>query len=241
MRSVIPDVNTLPMKDLMTKVYALMDSHFTTFKPSINASTPVEVDNYSISTEIDLNAVLAVLFCQGHSPRHDIVSLSANICLVALNRSEIPTHGYETLTLSFGSIKHIWKFLVAEVTLPILGADFLSHFHLLVNVAHWRLINVDSYSSTSLQPALNQECLRSLPHVIPGSFSSTNSLNAHGSRETLYLSSYRDDGAPVFARLRHLPPNHLAPAKQMFPEMKEMGLCQIASSPWSSPLHIVLK
>ncbi|XP_068240967.1 uncharacterized protein [Palaemon carinicauda] len=39
------------MKDLMTIVDALMNSHFTTFKTSINASTPDEVDNYATSTE----------------------------------------------------------------------------------------------------------------------------------------------------------------------------------------------
>ncbi|XP_068204280.1 uncharacterized protein [Palaemon carinicauda] len=48
-------------------------------------------------------------------------------------------------------------------------------------------------------------------------------------------------GPPVFEKFRGLAPERLAAAKQTFPEMEEMGLCQKASSPWSSPLYIILK
>ncbi|XP_068203033.1 uncharacterized protein [Palaemon carinicauda] len=44
-------------KDLTTKVDALMDSHLTTFKAFINASTPDEEDNFLTSTEADVNTL----------------------------------------------------------------------------------------------------------------------------------------------------------------------------------------
>ncbi|XP_068220159.1 uncharacterized protein [Palaemon carinicauda] len=41
----------------MSKVDAPMDSHFTTFQTSINASIPDEVNNYSTSTEADVHEI----------------------------------------------------------------------------------------------------------------------------------------------------------------------------------------
>ncbi|XP_068250323.1 uncharacterized protein [Palaemon carinicauda] len=72
------------------------------------------------------------------------LSKSADVCLVAGNGSVIPTHSYETFILSFENCKYIWKFIVADVTLPVLGADFPLHFLLLVDVAHRRLINAEA-------------------------------------------------------------------------------------------------
>ena len=48
-------------------------------------------------------------------------------------------------------------------------------------------------------------------------------------------------GPPVFAKFRRLAPEKLAAAKKCFKELEDMGICQKASSPWSSPLHIVTK
>ena len=48
-------------------------------------------------------------------------------------------------------------------------------------------------------------------------------------------------GPSVYSRLCCLAPNKLAAAKKMFTNMEALGLCQNASSPWSSPLHIVTK
>ncbi|XP_068204720.1 uncharacterized protein [Palaemon carinicauda] len=46
---------------------------------------------------------------------------------------------------------------------------------------------------------------------------------------------------PVFPRFRRMAPDHLADDKQTVARMEEMGLCQRASSQWSSLLRIVLK
>ncbi|XP_068250669.1 uncharacterized protein [Palaemon carinicauda] len=137
-------------------------------------------------------------------PLSRTLSRSAGTGLVAPNRSAIPNHGYEILTLSFGSTKNIWKFLIADVTLPILGANFLLHFHLLVDVAHWQLVNTDLHSLTPLiraSPTCSKHqrthgFLRPPSHIVLGSFPSRTLSNTHGSRKTRYLSSYQDDGGP---------------------------------------------
>ncbi|XP_068245589.1 uncharacterized protein [Palaemon carinicauda] len=48
-------------------------------------------------------------------------------------------------------------------------------------------------------------------------------------------------GPTVFTKFRCAAPDRLAAAKETFAEIEEMALCQTASSPWLSPLHIILK
>ncbi|XP_068237174.1 uncharacterized protein [Palaemon carinicauda] len=175
---------------------------------------------------------------------------SAEICLVAANSPAIPTHGHETFTLLFGSGKYIWKFLLADVILPIFHANFLSHFHLLVDVAHRQLIYVDSSFSTCLQLGPSDFALHisapmnsyahfliSYPEVFcPGIFQMSTVPAKHNIFHHMKTRVF-----PVFARFKRLESDCLAAAKKTLAEMEEMGLCQKASSPYSSPLPIVLE
>ena len=49
------------------------------------------------------------------------------------------------------------------------------------------------------------------------------------------------EGPPVNSRARRFSPEKLAAAKAEFETMEEMGVIRRSNSPWSSPLHIVLK
>ncbi|XP_068222177.1 uncharacterized protein [Palaemon carinicauda] len=173
------------------------------------------------------------------------LSKSANVCLVADNGSTIPTHGYENLALTFLSIKYYWKFLIVDIPLPILVSDFLSHYHLLVNVAHRRLVNAESYFLTLLQPAPSNLTLHiSAPMDVyvhpftlyPEIFCPELRQKPTVPTEYGIYHHNKTTRPQVFTRFRYL-----ATAKEMFPKMKKMGLCQKASSPWSSLLHINLK
>ncbi|XP_068243661.1 uncharacterized protein [Palaemon carinicauda] len=177
------------------------------------------------------------------------LSKPVDIHLVASNRPEMPIHCYETLTLSFRSAKYNWKFLVADITLSILSADFLSHFHLLVNDACLQLVNADSYSSTLLQSAPSNLALHintptnafaylltSYPEVFR-----PEPLQMSMVPTTPYLSPYQDDGVPSVRQIQASGTRLFPAAKEMFAEMEERVLCQKASIPWSSPLHIVHK
>jgi hypothetical protein len=58
--------------------------------------------------------------------------LPTNYSLSAANNSEIKTYGTIPLTLDLGLRRNFpWSLVVADVTTPILGSDFLSHYHLL--------------------------------------------------------------------------------------------------------------
>ena len=79
------------------------------------------------------------------------------LTLQAANNSSIATYGKKSLTLDLGLRRTFqWVFVTANVTVPILGADFLRHFGLLVDMQHHRLIDNNrgersASKSTSIQ------------------------------------------------------------------------------------------
>lgn len=170
--------------------------------------------------------------------------------LIAANGSIIPTYGTMCLQVSVGGHRLSWKFVVAEVVLPILGADFLAHYDLLVDVRRHRLVDATTLTTTPISAAPSSLAthitfapddystllaqysdvfkpeLRQQPHV----------PSRHG-----VVHHIKTTGPPVFAKFRRLAPAKLSAAKKVFTEMESMGICQKASSPWSSPLHIVTK
>lgn len=68
------------------------------------------------------------------------------LTMVAANGSRITTHGYRTIPLKFFGRKYEWRFILANVRQPLLGADFLGHNKLLVDVSQKRLIDMESCS-----------------------------------------------------------------------------------------------
>ena len=56
----------------------------------------------------------------------------------------INTFGSRHLALQFGSRQFDWNFLLADISMPILGADFLCKHCLLVDVAGSRLLDASS-------------------------------------------------------------------------------------------------
>ena len=73
------------------------------------------------------------------------------ICLTAANGAEIATYGTRKMSVRLQEESYTWKFIVADVTTPILGADFLAHHELLVDVAHRRLISLVNFEVVRLR------------------------------------------------------------------------------------------
>jgi hypothetical protein len=60
----------------------------------------------------------------------------------AANGTPIATYGTRTITLNLGLRRDFcWRFLVADVSKPILGADFLAHHNPLPDLTHCRLVD----------------------------------------------------------------------------------------------------
>jgi cleavage and polyadenylation specificity factor subunit 1 len=60
--------------------------------------------------------------------------------LSAADSRRIPCWGQKSFTVSIGGIPRRWGFLLAAVSFPISGIDFLRHHGLLVDVANLRLL-----------------------------------------------------------------------------------------------------
>ncbi|XP_014787650.1 uncharacterized protein LOC106881698 [Octopus bimaculoides] len=62
--------------------------------------------------------------------------------LQAVNQSPIQTFGEQSLTLNLGLRRAFqWIFVVAKLPTPVIGADFLHHFGLLVDVKKRRFVD----------------------------------------------------------------------------------------------------
>jgi hypothetical protein len=65
-----------------------------------------------------------------------------NYNLCAANGTTIPTYGWLPLSLTLGLRREFtWRFVVANVTYPLIGADFLSHCGLLADCRNNRLLD----------------------------------------------------------------------------------------------------
>ena len=64
-----------------------------------------------------------------------------NLSLQAANKTSIATYGNRLLTLNIGLRRTFqWVFIIPDVKTPIIGADFLRHYSILVDLARNRLV-----------------------------------------------------------------------------------------------------
>ena len=165
------------------------------------------------------------------------------------NGTPIETFGTRPIRLTIGHFSGSWPFILARVTRPILGADFLRSSGFLVDVRRKRLVQAESWDTAALRPATGAqpvfhlqrpdseilEWIRSsyLDILVP-KFSEPTAK--HGAVLQIPMT-----GRPVFVKARCLPPDKLAAAKEAFADMSRAGVVRRSKSAWSSPLHMVPK
>lgn len=170
--------------------------------------------------------------------------------LYAANNSVIATYGCITLSLNLGLRRDFnWRFVVADVEKPIIGADFLSHYNLLVDIRGNRLIDTTTTLKVECQAlycdiphvrAISsdipyRDLLAEFPEVTrpAGIPTEVRHNTVHHIRTT--------PGPPVASRPRRLATEKLRLAKREFEQLQKLGLARPSESPWSSPLHLVAK
>lgn len=183
----------------------------------------------------------------------DRISLSkhpSNLQLIAANGSPIPTYGTRTIPIQAAERSFSWDFIIADVKTPLLGADFLGHYELLVDVANRKLLDVATFHSTPLGSHSQGPEICSVRTNTPYDMLTQKFLEVfrpelrHKPGEPAkhgILHYIKTTGAPVYSKFRRLSPEKLQAAKQAYADMERMGVCQKASSPWASPLHLVKK
>ncbi|XP_041786236.1 uncharacterized protein K02A2.6-like [Anopheles merus] len=168
--------------------------------------------------------------------------------LFAANGTPIMVFGESLRTLDFSLRRRfVWNFIIADVSSAIIGADFLRHYHLLVDLRQRCLVDaqtnlrVPGLPDTTRQTAVKvcdanspmADLLNEFPTLI------TNSPGVRMQSEVVHR--IETTGPPTFARSRRLPPDKYQAAKAEFDSLVQLGICRPSSSSWASPLHMVKK
>lgn len=199
------------------------------------------VNRLSLLVDTGANvSVLPVARCRADRPRPDCSRL------VAANGTEVKTFGSKTLTVSLpGCPSELeWSFVVADVRQALLGADFLRHHRLLVDMAGRKLRSAEDRvasleapkpSHPALAPLLKKfssvfaEDLAGLPSALPA----TDQLDVRHHIVTT--------GPPVAARPHRLNQEKAKAVNAELQEMLRLGVVRPSSSPWAAPVHVVRK
>ncbi|XP_066988269.1 uncharacterized protein [Macrobrachium rosenbergii] len=140
-----------------------------------------------------------------------------------------------TIKVSFSGKQYNWTFVTAEITITLLGADFLNAHNVLVDVAKQQLITKPTpLASFTPTPApeishILQECLEAFKDDLQHGL---NKPTKHHIQH--HIVTY---GPPVHARFRCLAPEKLTHAKQAFWDMEHTGICQKPPALGISPTH----
>ena len=196
---------------------------------------------------VDTGAEVSVIPPSAADRKHPRTGLS----LQAVNDSPIATYGDRLLTVNIGlRRKFQWVFIVADVKQPILGADFLRHYNLLVDMTHNRLtdaittLQVQGITTTDTSPSptlLSRQPKNSFEALLcqfPEVVQPCTKEQPVRHSVTHHITT---TGPPVSARFRRLPPERFKAAKQEFGHMLQQGIIRPSSSSWASPLHMVPK
>ena len=141
---------------------------------------------------------------------------------------------------------------MADVTTPIIGADFLAHYGILVDCKNSRII--DSTTKISSQGQVCHDKYEIFPiHAVSADapdyvvqllkeFSSISQPFSGREPVTHKTQHYIETtGPPVASKCRPLYGEKLQAAKAEFEKLSELGVVQSSKSPWSSPIHFVPK
>ena len=143
-----------------------------------------------------------------------------------------------------------WVFMVANVCNPILRADFLRHYGLVVDMGHKLLAetrtNLSAQGVISLSLSLSPSLLPQQPDndftAILLEFPTITQLCGKDCPIKHDITHHIENtGARVSACARRLAQESLKSAREELEHMLEFGIIQLSSSNWSSPLHMVTK
>ena len=176
-------------------------------------------------------------------------SLPPALHLYAANGTKIPVFKRKTMLVELNLRRSFeWTFYVAAVSQALLGADFLDHFGLLVDVQNRRLVDPLTSLAARVHPTpVASQCLsvirpgdkfaallRTFPTLLQP-YSTARPVKHH------VMHHIETSGRPTHAKARRLAPDRYKLAKAEFESLMRAGVIRPSSSNWSSALHIVAK
>jgi hypothetical protein len=199
---------------------------------------------------VDSGAALSLLPHRSMLPPSGLLIINAN-------GGNIPSWQFVDRHLHFGNNRFTHSFLQANVSQPILGADFLQQAKATIDFNLGRVcfplptppLPPQPPSLPSVSPSLPASSVALSPQIAPDiahllkQFPSVISpppshwpQPAHNTTHAIHTT-----GPPLSARARHLSSAQLNVAKNTFEELERLGIVSRSQSAWASPLHMVLK
>ena len=149
-----------------------------------------------------------------------------------------------------------WTVVIADVINPILGADFLKHYDLLVDCKNERLIDGTTNRTLKCQsikadleqiqvnrinniPEVAQALLDKYQAII--SPNSANKTQSSASSSKISHGIETGECKPIYSKPRRLGKDKYEAAKREISALLEAGIVRHSKSAWSSPIHMVPK
>ena len=196
---------------------------------------------------IDTGAALSLI------PIRDKRKQVVTSTLRAANGSKINVYGERLLTIDIGLQQNFqWKFLISDVEEAIIGADFLRHNQISVDIAQRLLIDNNTNRKLRVASGLTDTArivlsamtfdekyktlFKKYENILPSASESPALVPAIGVKH--YITT---KGNPCHYKPRPLAIQHQRPVKEALSKMLDEGVIRPSKSNWASPLHVVPK
>lgn len=175
---------------------------------------------------------------------------AGNLKLFAANGGVIATYGERLLTLELGLRRRLpWRFIIADVSYPIIGADFLAEYGLLPDLKNHVIVDAETLlrgqcgcidiDHTTICPIDRTSEFSHILSKFPGITCPTTRRRCKILHKTTHV--IETNRRPVTARARRLPLEKLHFARSHFEELMRLGDIRPSKSAWASPVHIIPK
>lgn len=170
--------------------------------------------------------------------------------LIAANSSRISTHGERTMNIKMSKNRSIkWKFVSAEVSHNIIGADFLEGNNLLIDLRNLILVDANTEERFVLinksltrenSPLLFvAECkftriLKQFPDL-------TRPRNKAIAKKVPVEHRIKVEGYPCHARVRPMSTEKLKWLEEEIQKLLDEDIIEVSDSEYASPIHLVPK
>jgi len=169
--------------------------------------------------------------------------------LAGADGKSISSWGKITKKLCFGAQSFFCTFLLAAVSKPILGVDFLAAHRLLVDPGTRTVLHAATLKPVGTAiAAASSRFISAVSHIVPTVRSLLSRFpsivgDGKGTPRPLHGVEHvvETSGRPVFAKARRLDADKLKIAEAEFRSLEAAGIVRRSNSPWSSPLHMVPK
>ena len=212
---------------------------------------PTKIGGQAVDFLVDTGSEITIL------PRawaRGLICNPSSVRLTSANGQPITVFGEANVEINIPRLRRAynWTVVIADTTNPIMGADFLSHFHLIVDCKYKKLI--DGVTNKHMKCAAVNADIEAIvinQHEVPGIvkpllekykeiFSPKNDYFEEVQSSVKHCIETTSD-VPTFAKVRQLSPEKYAFAKKEFDDLLKKGIIRHSKSPYSSPLHMVPK